>query len=73
LLFGFHKQEVIGKSTDELNLYANGNERAELIKHISDHGRIVNHENLMRRKTGEIVNILYPADLLIRQGNHFSR
>jgi PAS domain-containing protein len=37
-LFGFQKHEVIGKSADELELYVNCDERAELIRQISEHG-----------------------------------
>jgi PAS domain S-box-containing protein len=67
-LFGYQRHEVIGKTANELNLYFNNNERAELVRNISEHGQIVNCELLMRRKSGEILDILYSAELITLAG-----
>jgi len=63
-LYGFEREEVIGRTTMELNLYVRAEERKELIGLIDRHGHIVNRETLLRRKTGDIIPVQYSAELV---------
>ncbi len=63
-LFGFERDEVIGRTVSELNLYVRTDERSGLIQIIQDNGRVVNKPVKMRRKTGEIIDVLLSAELI---------
>jgi PAS domain S-box-containing protein len=63
-LSGFERDEVIGRTATELNLYCRGEERNELIRIINERGHIVNREVRIRRKTGDIILVQYSAELV---------
>ena len=63
-LYGFERDEVIGRTTAELNLYARAEDRNEFIRIIDEHGHVVNHEVQLRRKSGEIIFVQYSAELI---------
>jgi PAS domain S-box-containing protein len=67
-LFGFELDEVLGRSSAELNLYVRAEERKELIRIINEHGHIVNREVKLRRKTREVIDVLYSAELVELSG-----
>jgi len=56
--FGYSRDEVIGKSVDELGLYAIATERNHLIREIERNGTVQNHETLFRTKSGGLRNAL---------------
>ncbi len=53
-VFGYSREELIGRSAIELNLWVDLNERQEMHKLISTNGYIKNFESKFRRKSGEI-------------------
>jgi PAS domain S-box-containing protein len=68
-LFGFQRDEVIERTITELNLYVRADERAGFVNIIHECGRIVNKAVLMRRKSGDIVDVLYSAELIVLDGD----
>lgn len=70
-LFGFERDEVIGRTSTGLNLYVRAEERKELIGIINERGHIVNREVKMRRKTGEVIDVLYSAELIELTGKSY--
>lgn len=63
-LFGYERNEVIGQSTVGLGMYVKDNERDEIVRMIREHGRVVNQPTKLRRKTGDILEILYSAEII---------
>jgi len=63
-IFGFKREEVIGRTTADLNLYRNDEDRNSLIMDIDELGHIVNHEVQMRRKSGDIIVTQYSAQIV---------
>ncbi|MFA7061044.1 MAG: PAS domain S-box protein [Pedobacter sp.] len=63
-LFGFERNEVIGQSSAELGLYVNRADRNVIVKILSEHGSVVNHMLQLKRKTGDILEILYSAEII---------
>ncbi len=55
---GFSRNEIIGKTPIELNLWANEKDRQKFIKEISEKGIISGSYYNFRRKNGSIVNCL---------------
>ncbi|MGD0584990.1 MAG: PAS domain S-box protein [Oryzomonas sp.] len=52
---GYQPEEVVGKSSLELNIWVNPGERARLVREINAHGITMNHEAEFRKKDGTII------------------
>ena len=63
-LFGYQRPEVIGRSALDLGLYVRGKQREEIIRIVTAGGCLVNEAVQMRRKSGEILDILYSAEMI---------
>ncbi len=61
-LTGFKREEVIGRTTVELGLWADPGERATLIREIQEQGLLHNREGLLRTKSGEIRSLMVSVD-----------
>jgi PAS domain S-box-containing protein len=64
LLYGYERDEMVGRTTIELDMYARPDERIEIINLISECGQVVNREVQVRRKDGEHLTVLYSAELI---------
>ncbi|MBE0698537.1 MAG: PAS domain S-box protein, partial [Anaerolineaceae bacterium] len=53
-LMGYSREEIIGKSSLELNIWADPSDRGFLVKSLREHGVVENLEARFRRKNGEI-------------------
>jgi PAS domain S-box-containing protein len=68
-LYGYERHEMVGRTTDELKLYVRPDERMEIIRLVREFGHLLNREVQVRRKTGEILIVLYSAELIeLRDG-----
>ncbi len=65
---GFSREEVIGATSLELNLFVNPGRRAEMRDAITEKGTLRNFEMALRRKDGEVRNGLVSGDLIQVQG-----
>jgi len=63
-MFGFTKQEVIGKTAIELGLWANLFEREKITNDLKSKRKLENLELSCRRKSGELFHILLSVSLL---------
>jgi PAS domain S-box-containing protein len=60
-LIGYPAEEVIGHKSLELKIWVDPEDRQKLVDALRRHGHIENSEIRFRRKTGEVVNLLYSA------------
>ncbi|MFA5376257.1 MAG: PAS domain S-box protein [Dehalococcoidia bacterium] len=63
-IFGYSRDELIGKSTLELGIWQNKEDRDRLIDQVRKHGKVSQFEVLNRRKSGELYNALVNADTI---------
>src|SRR5687768_12523825 len=61
---GFTRDEVIGRSTLELGLWARSSERDEFLQRMQKTGTVRDFEANFRAKSGEVRSLLLNADLL---------
>ncbi|QPD02444.1 MAG: hypothetical protein Nkreftii_000218 [Candidatus Nitrospira kreftii] len=61
-LTGYKREEVIGRTTVELGLWANHAERAAVLREIQEQGHLHNREGLLRTKSGEIRSLMVSVD-----------
>jgi len=62
-IFGFSRDETIGHSTLELQLWPTSEDRARLVQELREKGAYRDREQTMRRKSGEHFTTLTSADI----------
>jgi PAS domain S-box-containing protein len=65
---GYSREEVLGKTSADLNLWADYSQRAETVKLLVERGEIRNHEVRFRMKSGEILTMSRSAELIDLNG-----
>ena len=63
-MFGYNRQEVIGKSAIQLGIWANLPDREKIAQNLKSKGKIENLEIFCRKKSGESFPILLSVSLL---------
>lgn len=61
-IFGHTQSEVLGRTTLELGVYANFEDRKEIIDHLKETGSLHDLEIQMRRKSGELRQVSMSAE-----------
>lgn len=66
-LFGYTREEVIGRTTMEIGIWANPEERPLLIAELQKQESIKNYEVLAKRRNGELFWVLYSVSRMRSQ------
>ena len=61
-LTGYRREEVIGRTTLELGLWADLSERESVLREIREQGHLHNREGLLRTKSGEIRSLMVSVE-----------
>jgi len=61
---GYRLEEVIGRTTIELGIWADPNDRVKMVKTLSEQGAIRNLEVRFRMKSGEVRHVLWSAEII---------
>ena len=61
---GFSREEVLGKTATELNLFVNPQQRQELLLKMRDQNFLKNEHVLVRAKTGEVRHGIFSAEFI---------
>jgi two-component system, cell cycle sensor histidine kinase and response regulator CckA len=65
---GYTREEVFGRTTSELRIFAQPGDRDLFVSELLKHGRLTNIESKFRRKSGEIGELLFSAELIELSG-----
>ncbi|MBC8413204.1 MAG: PAS domain S-box protein [Nitrospira sp.] len=68
---GYCREEIIGKSSSELQTWLTLSDREIIVKQLNEHERISNFETRLRTKSGDIINVLYSAELIVIAGEQY--
>lgn len=68
---GYSKEEVIGKTTEELGVFVDIDERQKALHTMETLGYLRNFETLIRCKDNQIINGVFNAEFITLQGNLF--
>ncbi|MEO8359437.1 MAG: PAS domain S-box protein [Vicinamibacteria bacterium] len=63
-MFGFDHNEVVGKTTEELQIWADPKERAHYLELLQTEGRVEGFESTMRKSSGELINVLIATAMM---------
>lgn len=67
---GYSRGEMLERTTVELDLWVNTDDRKDFLGHVDQDGRILNHEFLFKRKNGEVFTGLFSGELVDINGDH---
>ena len=67
-LFGYSREAVIGKTPDELDLFARPDQRAAVAEQVQTVGDVVNCEVQFRRQDWEIIHNLFSTEFFSTLG-----
>ena len=67
-LFGYSGEEVIGKTSGWLNIWADQENRKNLVRDVEEYGRVENFETILRKKNGSFINVLLSASVIDLDG-----
>ncbi len=63
-MFGYSREEVIGKSTLDLGVWVNQKDRLEIVSRLENEGSLKNYEAIGRRKNGDLLVGLISAEII---------
>ncbi len=61
---GYERENVIGHTALELNIWSDMAERDLFVKQLQQHGIIYSRETIMRNKSGELLDVLLSAEMI---------
>jgi PAS domain S-box-containing protein len=67
-MLGYSREEVIGRTAIELNIYKNSEQRAKLIQRLLEQGEIRDCEMSTRTKANEEIQVLFSSELIELDG-----
>ena len=70
-IFGYTRDEFIGKTSFDLMIWVNPDDRADLIRRIRRDGRVDRFEVIHRRKSGEIFSAESSASTIVLRGKEY--
>jgi PAS domain S-box-containing protein len=65
---GYRRDEVLGRASNELGIWANPLDRTKMVKMLKQNGEVRNLELQFRMKSGEIRQVLWSAELIDYMG-----
>jgi PAS domain S-box-containing protein len=67
-LFGYSRAEIIGRTSVELNMFADPDERAEAVRRLRADGMVRNYEMMMRARSGANRSVLFSSAMIEYDG-----
>jgi len=67
-LLGYNREEVIGRTAFDLNIYANAVERATVIGKLLEQAEIRDYEMTIETKGGEVIHVLFSTEIIELDG-----
>lgn len=63
-ILGYNREEIIGKTTTELNIWESTDDRNKLLEKLQQYNRIVNFETIFKKKSGENFTGLISGEII---------
>jgi PAS domain S-box-containing protein len=65
VITGFTRKEIIGKTTNDIALWAVKSDRSTFFGELSEYGKIYSREFIFRKKSGELITCLISSEVII--------
>lgn len=66
-LLGYNREEVLNKPVSDLGIYANTSEYKSISRSLSQHDRVINEPLQLRKRSGDLINVLYFSEFVTLQ------
>ena len=63
-MFGYTREECVGRTAQELNIWAHMNERKKMLEILQRDGKVRDFEVIAKRKSGELADILVSVEVI---------
>ena len=63
-LFGFRREQVIGKTTLEMGVWPGDTDREQLLARLRSDGRVANYDIQLRGSDGHLIDVMYSAQVV---------
>ena len=70
-ILGYSKEEIVGKSSKELDIFNDYSERANVLKLFSELGYVNEYEIIVKKRSGELLNCLFSIDKIKIQTHEY--
>ena len=70
-LFGYDRDQVIGRNPQMLNMWVNPDDRARMVETLRERGRVNGFETAFRAKSGEIRNVIVISEVVDVAGEEY--
>lgn len=67
-LFGYTRNDVVGQTHDDIALWANPENRKALIHLLQQQKKVLNQEQIFRKKSGEAITVLFSSEIIELKG-----
>ena len=67
-MFGYDREQVIGRTTEELDLWFDLEDRRRYVETLQRDGRVDAFETTMRKRNGEAINVLFSTAIMNADG-----
>jgi PAS domain S-box-containing protein len=71
-LLGYKREEVLGRTALDLNIYRNAKQRVSFIQKLLAQGGIKDHEMTTHTKSGDAIHVLFSTELIELDGDAFA-
>jgi PAS domain S-box-containing protein len=71
-LLGYNREEVIGRTAFDLNIYGNADERTKLIQKLLEQGEIKDFEMTTQTQSGEVIYVLFSTETIELNGETYA-
>jgi PAS domain S-box-containing protein len=71
-LVGYNREEVLGRTAFDLNIYPSAEARNKLMQKLREQGELKNHEMTTRTKAGKAIHVLFSTELIDLDGEAYA-
>jgi PAS domain S-box-containing protein len=66
--YGYSREEILGRTVFEIGVWADAKDRSHMLNEIREQGRVRNRVTHLRKRSGEIIETIYSADIIELDG-----
>src|SRR5258706_11316952 len=62
--YGYSREDILGRTLFDIGLWADSSDRSQMLHEIREQGRVRNRVTRLRKRSGEIIETIYSADMI---------
>jgi PAS domain S-box-containing protein len=62
--YGYSREDTLGRTLFDIGLWADSSDRSQMLHEICEQGRVRNRVTRLRKRSGEIIETIYSADMI---------